>query len=282
MKTIANLWTLMGHPALQSEWSLERKLDAMVEAGFDGVCWGPSDELTRGAEARGLLFVGGMASGDAAAFPSIVDDLKRSGAVDVNVQLAHDETPAEEALQLTLRLMKLAHPLGLRPAIETHRGTCTETPEKMYALADAYERATGEQLDISWDFSHFAVVKHLLPQDFERRLLVRPDLIQRAVQFHFRPFNGHHVQVPITRPDGALTAEVEAWRPFGKAVMRLWLEGNRNTGREMMICPELGPVEGGYALESFPNSWEDAKRLRKEIVRMWDEVIAEDAAKSAV
>jgi hypothetical protein len=278
MKTIANLWTLMGHPSTQNEWPLERKLDAMAEAGFDGVCWGPSDELTRGAAARGLIFVGGMASGDAAAFSSIVEDLKRSGTVNVNVQLAHDETPADEALQLTLRLMELAHPLGLRPAIETHRGTCSETPEKMYALADAYELATGEKLDISWDFSHFAVVKHLLPQDFERRLLVRPELIQRGVQFHFRPFNGHHVQVPITRPDGSLTAEVQAWRPFGKTVMKLWLEGNRDTGREMMICPELGPVDGGYALESFPNSWEDAKRLRQEIVHMWDEVMADDAA----
>ncbi|SEG02025.1 hypothetical protein SAMN05421819_1710 [Bryocella elongata] len=279
MKTIANLWTLMGHPIAQAEWPLEWKLDAIAEAGFDGVCWGPSDELTRGAAERGLIFVGGMASGDAAAFPGILDDLKRSGTIDVNVQLAHDETSTEEALQLTLSLMELAHSLGLRPAIETHRGTCTETPEKMYALADAYEHATGEKLDISWDFSHFAVVKHLLPQDFERRLLVRPDLIQQSVQFHFRPFNGHHVQVPITRLDGSLTAEAEAWRPFGKAVMRLWLQGNHDSRREMFLCPELGPVEGGYALESFPNSWEDAKRLREEIVAMWDEVVAEEPAR---
>ena len=276
MKTIANLWTLMGHPTPANEWTLDQKLDAMVGAGFDGVCWGPSDELTHGAAERGLIFVGGMASGDAAAFPAILADLKRSGTHDVNVQLAHDETSAEEALELTLSLMKQAHALGLEPAIETHRGTCTETPEKMYALADAYERATGEKLSISWDFSHFAVVKHLLPQDFESRLLVRPDLIQLGVQFHFRPFSGHHVQVPITRPDGSLTAEVLAWRPFGKAVMKLWLEGNRDTEREMMICPELGPIEGGYALESFPNSWADAKPLREEIVLMWSEALAED------
>lgn len=276
MKIIANLWTLMGHPHPAAEWTLDRKLDAIAEAGFDGVCWAPSEELTQGAQQRGLLFVGGMASGDAAAFPQILADLHRSGTKDVNVQLAHDETPAEEALQLTLALMQQAHGLDLRPAIETHRGTCTETPEKMYALADAYEHASGQPLDISWDFSHFAVVKHLLPQDFERRLLVRPSLVQRAVQFHFRPFNGHHVQVPITRPDGSLTAEVVAWRPFGKAVMRLWREGNRDTGREMMICPELGPVEGGYALESFPNSWQDAIRLKEEIAQMWNEILDED------
>jgi hypothetical protein len=62
----------------------------------------------------------------------------------------------------------------------SHRGTCTETPEKTYALADAYQRQTGELLPLSWDFSHFAVVKHLVPENIVKRLLVRPDLIQRA------------------------------------------------------------------------------------------------------
>jgi hypothetical protein len=157
----------------------------------------------------------------------------------------------------------------LKPAIESHRGTCTETPEKTYALADAYQRKTGKLLPISWDFSHFAVVKHLQPEDFARRLLVRPDLIQLAQQFHLRPFNGHHVQVPITIQGGELTSEMRAWLPFAEALLSCWLEGNRSGGREIFICPELGPVEGGYTLSNFPNSWEDAKVLRLEIDRLW-------------
>lgn len=124
-------------------------------------------------------------------------------------------------------------------------------------------------LPLSFDFSHFAVVKHLLPEEFAKRLLVRPDLIQRARQFHFRPFNGHHVQVPITDGFGKLTLEVKAWLPFAEAVLQCWLEGNRETDREILICPELGPKEGGYALSTFPNSWEDAKLLRGEIEKLW-------------
>jgi hypothetical protein len=46
--------------------------------------------------------------------------------------------------------------------------------------------ATGELLPISWDFSHFAVVKHLVPSNFKEQLLLRTDLIQNAQQFHFR------------------------------------------------------------------------------------------------
>lgn len=275
LRLIANLWTLMEHPSRQQEWSLEQKLDAIKEAGFDGVCWAPSKELCEGARQRGLLFVGGMASSDAAAFPALLDDLERDGAHHVNVQLGSDWMLTPDAMALLLPLMKESRSRGLACAIESHRGTCTETPEKLYALADAYERETGELLPISWDFSHFAVVKHLLPEDFEARLLVRRDLVQVAQQFHFRPFNGHHVQVPITAPDGTTTAEVRDWLPFAEAVLRCWLERNREPEREIFICPELGPVIGSYALSTFPDSWEDAKVLRVEIERLWHKVLNE-------
>jgi sugar phosphate isomerase/epimerase len=269
LRHIANLWTLRQHPTRGNEWSLEQKLRAIKEAGFDGVCWAGSPELHEGTMRHGLIFIGGMASGNAAEFPRLLQELKGTGAHHVNVQLAGDEVLTPEALGLSLSLMQEAGRLGLEPAIETHRGTCTETPEKTCALADAYQKLTGELLPLSWDFSHFAVVKHLVPGNFARRLILRPDLIQRAQQFHFRPFNGHHVQVPATDGKGNLTPEVKDWLPFAGAVLQCWLDGNRNSGREIFICPEMGPVEGGYNLSTLPNSWEDAKVLRGEIDKLW-------------
>ncbi|HEX5283606.1 MAG TPA: hypothetical protein VFW30_05760 [Bryocella sp.] len=274
LRHVANLWTLMQHPSREREWTLEEKLDAIQNAGFEAVCWAPSPELTEGLRRRGLTFVGGVVSSDAAAFPAVLDELRDAGAVHVNVQLGGDEMLTREALRLTMTLLKEAKRRGLRPAIESHRGTCTETPEKLYALADGYFAATGELLPISWDFSHFAVVKHLVPANFEKRLLVRPDLVQKAQQFHFRPFNGHHMQLPITDARGGLTQEVNEWLPFAEAVLRCWLEANGGTDGEIFVCPELGPVEGGYALTSFPNSWEDAKVLRREIADLWRRVLA--------
>jgi hypothetical protein len=216
-----------------------------------------------------LFFLGGMSSGKAAEFPRLLAELKNTGAHHVNVQLADEDTPASEALGLALLLMQEGRKLGLEPAVEVHRDTCTETPEKTYALADAYLRVTGDLLPISWDFSHIAVVKHLRPDNYLEKLLVRPDLIQQARQFHFRPFNGHHAQVPITDPKGKLTPEFKDWLPFAEAVLKCWLDGNRNSTREIFICPELGPLEGGYKLSIFPNSWEDAKILREEVDRLW-------------
>jgi sugar phosphate isomerase/epimerase len=274
LRHIANLWTLMQHPAKESEWTLEQKLRAIKEAGFDGVCWAGSPELGEGTKRHGLVFVGGLASGNVKDIPRLLQEQKAAGAHHVNVQLAGDEMLTPEALALALGLNREGRQLGLEPAIETHRGTCTETPEKTYALADAYQKQTGELLPLSWDFSHFAVVKHLVPGNFIQRLILRPDLIQRAQQFHFRPFNGHHVQVPITDGQGNLTPEVKDWLPFAGAVLKCWLDGNRDSGREIFICPELGPMEGGYALSTFPNSWEEAKILRGEIDRLWKKITA--------
>lgn len=270
LRHIANLWTLVGHPSPEREWTLDQKLHHIREAGFDGVCWAPSPELHAAAQRLELIFIGGMAPRRKEEFPTLLEDLHRYGAHQVNVQLGSDSMLTPEALDLTLALFDRARPLGLAPAIESHRGTCTETPEKAYALADAYQQATGELLPISWDFSHFAVVKHLVPANFVERLLVRRDLIQNAQQFHFRPFNGHHAQVAITRADGQLSREVIDWLPFAEAVLRCWLEANAGNDREIFVCPELGPLEGGYALSTFPNSWEDAKILRQEIQKLWD------------
>jgi sugar phosphate isomerase/epimerase len=269
LRHIANLWTFMGHPTPEAEWTLDQKLDAIQEAGFDGVCWAGSRELNEGCLSRGLLFVGGIASGEEEAFPALLQNEKQYGAHHVNVQLAAHDTPTPEALHLTRTLLEQAKLLGLEPAIESHRNTATETPEKLFALADAYQDATGELLPISWDFSHFAIVKHLVPSNFIERLLVRPDLIQRAQQFHFRPFNGHHAQVPVTDSRGNLTQEVRDWMPFAEAILRCWLETNTDRAREMFLCPELGPGEGGYRLSTFPNSWEDAKVLRGVIDDLW-------------
>jgi hypothetical protein len=57
-------------------------------------------------------------------------------------------------------------------------------------------------------------------------------------------------------------------------VLKCWLDGNRETGREIFICPELGPVTGGYNLSTLPNSWEDAKVVRGEIDKLWKRVAA--------
>jgi hypothetical protein len=270
LRHIANLWSLRQYPSAEQPWSADEQLDAIKAAGFDGITGRITPELGAAASRRGLLILGYVSSSHAREFRCLLEIQKLSGAKHVNVQLGDHDTLTEAALELTLELFAAAGELGyLELSIEVHRDTCTETPEKTYALADSYYDATGRLLPITWDFSHFAAVKHLAANDFSERLLVRPDLVQRACQFHFRPFNGHHCQIPVTRPDGSLSREFHEWLPFVKDTIRLWLDGNKHAERELFFVPEMGPVSSGYNLEQLPNSWEDAIRLRPILEAVW-------------
>ena len=272
LKHIATLWSLVQYPSPTKEWTLEQKIADVKQAGFDGVAAGAMPELPPLLKKYGLLVTGFISTGKPADFAPAIQANKAMGAYHINVQLADEDTLTAEALGLTLLMLQEGKRQGVAPAIEVHRDTCTETPEKTYALADAYQKVTGELMPMTWDFSHLAVVKHVAPKDYIRLLLTRPDLVQRAQQFHFRPFNGHHCQVPVTDGKGNLTPEVQDWLPFAEAVLKCWLDGNKNTDREIFVCPEMGPVPGGYNISTLPNSWEDAKVLRVEIDKIWQKL----------
>jgi sugar phosphate isomerase/epimerase len=276
LRHIANLWSLVEYPDRKREWPLERKLTDVKAAGFDGFSTLPTKEHGRLAKGLGLILVGYFSSSKAADFEKLIVQNLEAGAVHINVQLGDHDTLTPKALQLALHLMKVARKHGAQPAIEVHRDTCTETPEKTYALADAYRKATGELLPLTWDFSHLAVVKHLGPP-YAERLLVAPNLVQRSQQFHFRPFNGHHAQVPVTDGTGKLSRELTQWLPFLEQTLALWLKGKQG-GRELFVVPEMGPIPGGYNLAQLPNSWEDAKVLRTLIAKTWKKVLSAQAA----
>ncbi len=280
-RQVAALWTLVNYPSAKREWSLERKMGAIQEAGFDGITAKLTPEHRKLAEKLGLYAVGGISSNVPADFSKLLQENRDNGARYINVHLGRHDTLTPEALRQVLRLRREAKKLKVEFAVETHRNTCTETPEKVFALADAYHKATGELMPFCWDFSHLAVVKHLQPIHFSDRLLFRPDLVQRAQLFHLRPFNGHHAQIPVTDLHGRLTAEIRnVWRPFLDRIFEVWLSGAQPAGREIMVCPELGSVSGGYNLSTLPKTWEDTKVLKGVIERAWRKALKIHLARS--
>jgi hypothetical protein len=272
LRHIANLWSLRDYPTAKKPWSLERQIIAVKEAGFDGFTTLVTQEHGRLAEEYDLGIVGYFSSAKSSEFRKLIVQNMDAGAVHINVQLADHDTPVEESVKLAVKLMIENDKLGAKCAVEVHRDTCTETPEKTYAIAAGYKKATGRLLPMTWDFSHMSVVKHLAPPYWER-LLVDAKLIQHAAQFHFRPFNGHHCQVPVTDGRGKLSTELLQWLPFLEKTLELWLRG-KQSGREIFVVPEMGPVRGGYNFAQLPNSWEDAKVLRPIIGEAWQKALA--------
>jgi hypothetical protein len=187
--------------------------------------------------------------------------------VRINVQLCDHDTPPREAVKVWLKMEAQAKKMGLEVDLEVHRDTCTETPEKVYEIAALYKKATGKKIRFCWDFSHIAVVKHISPP-YAERLLVRPDLVQLARQLHFRPFNGHHAQIPALDAKGRETPEIKPYLEFIDALFACWLAGAKG-GEVLYVCPEFGPVRSGYGLSSFSNPWKDAVYLRARTEALW-------------
>jgi hypothetical protein len=269
LKSFANLWTLWDHPAAGvAEWSLAQKVAAVAEAGFDGVMGEPGQGVGTLAAANGLSFIAFSRLDVAHDFTEVLSRCRDEGAVVSQVHLGWHNTPADAALELALRLDAAARETGLEAVIETHRDTCTETPEKTAALWHDFRAATGgRELPLLFDFSHHAVVKHLDPP-FAQRLLTEPDLVRCARWHHLRPFNGHHAQIPVLTPDALLAPEMTDWLAFADETFRLL---HTSPLPEIWICPEVGPVRGGYGLSAFPPSWWQATVLLKILKQLWNQ-----------
>jgi len=275
---IAALWSLDGYPSVKKPWTLARKFKAIAAAGFDGATTVLAPEHRRLADKVGLRHLAGfISSDDPSEFAAKVRSQKEGGAVQINVQMDNHDTPPAIAAAHWIRMVREAERIGgVVVSLEVHRDTCTETPEKTYEIAERFHAATGEMISLNFDFSHFAVVKHLKPQDYIARLLDHPALVRHSAQCHFRPFNGHHCQVPVTR-GGRLTDEARAYLPFAQAVLKLWGKSARNRDRTLFACPEMGPYVGfgkggGYNITGLPPAWPDAVVLRGELARAWDRV----------
>ena len=265
LHVMCSLGTLTGYGTKKKEWGVEEKLRRIKKAGFDGFLGRVFMVNRKQVEESGLVFAATTDMGGANEVVPKLTALQKLGARCVNVQMLDHDTPTRIAVSLARKVMAAADKLDFDVAIEVHRDTCTETPEKAYALAEGFEKAEGRPLKMTWDFSHPAVIKHL-DAPYWDRLAERPDLIQFAQQFHFRPFNGHHAQVPALNAKGKLTPEFVDFMEFVERVIGCWMQV-ATPGREMFACPEQ--IAGGYYLSVFGDRFRDVQVIRRELQKAW-------------
>lgn len=263
----AHTWSMVGYPSPAREWSLSRKLDAIRDAGFDGVAAYITPDIKAGAETRDLKLMSGFDCGNLKVAEQRLKEQRALGVHFINIQLLNHDTPPAPAAAMAVRLIKLSRRLGLGVHVEVHRDTATETPEKYTEIARLYRRATGEIMPVTWDHSHFAVSKHVMPKDYSARLLAWPKEIQHSQMFHLRPFNSQHCQVPVTNGRGRLTPEFTDYLAFVEDLFTLWLRGPR-PGGELWACPEMG-MSHGYHVSTNPPVWPDVVRCRRELLGAW-------------
>lgn len=265
----AGLWTMTGQPEGATEWTLEEKFAEAKGRGFSAMGGGTMPGIADLCEQFSMEFVAYI-DGSQEAYKERLNAAAATKPARVNVQLCDHDTPPSEAVDVWIAMEQANAELGLHLNLdlEVHRDTATETPEKTWEIARLYREKTGQPIRLCFDYSHFAVVKHL-HAPFSKRLLEYPDLIQLARQMHFRPFNGHHCQIPATDGKGNLTAGFENYMAFIEDLLKLWLDGSQD-GATLYVCPENGPKMHTYGLPEFPNVWEDAVRIKDEVEALWN------------
>ena len=272
----ATTWSMIGYPTPRREWSMAMKLRAIKSAGFDGVCAYITPDLAAAARKAGLRLMSGFdAKSVADALPRLREQ-RDCGVRFINIQLLNHDTPPAKAAAVAVQLIRASRKVGVAVHIETHRDTSTETPEKFDEIARRYKKATGELMPVTWDHSHFAVSKHMLPPDYSKRLLVWPKLIQASQMFHLRPFNSQHCQVPVTNGRGTLTQEFRDYMVFVEDLFVCWLEGPR-PGDELWVCPEMG-MSHGYHVSTDPHAWPEVIREREELLTAWKRALKRSAS----
>jgi hypothetical protein len=260
----ATLWSLRKYPTVAREWSWARKFAAIRAAGFDGVFSPPLPALAE----RGSLRYLGVTSVDAKAkVAPAFQSAKDLGALAIDVQLGDYDTPVAEAVKLAVHIRSVARDLDLPFAIETHRDTYTETPEATVALCRGYRAATGEVLPLCLDHSHFAVTRHLAAGTFWDRLSEPAELLAAATQFHLRPFNGHHCQIPVLTATGRRTPEYRDWQVYSAALFQYLRSQPATT--PVLAVPELGHAAPSYGLSCFGDTWLDAQAVARDLRQQW-------------
>ncbi len=269
LKTYANLWTLWDHPvAGEGEWDLGRKVGEIAATGFDGVMGDLGTGVGNAAKEHGLAYIAFSRLDGRHDFCQILLTARDEEAVVLQVHLGWHDTGADDALRWALALNEASRRLDLEAVIETHRDTCTETPEKTADLRRRFRAASGGmELPLLLDFSHPAVVKHLMPP-WAPLLLDEPEVARRARWHHLRPFNGHHAQVPVLRSDHrTFTEEAEEWLRF---VRELFAVMRSSPLPEVWFCPEIGPLRSGYGMSCFAPAWDEAVALRARLLAEWE------------
>lgn len=273
LKHFASLWTLLRYPngSEAGEWSYDQKFAAIKAAGFEGFQWFAEPEFAGLSEKYGLAFIGGC-DANAANYEQRLRAFVPLKPVRINIQFGDDQMLPAEAARLWIAMNRMAEDLGLVIDLETHRGTCTETPEKTWQIAEIVEQETSQPIRLTFDFSHFAVVKHLVPP-YAGHLLQKPALIGGSRQMHLRPFNGHHCEIPATNGHGETAEWAKPWFEFVEAVFACWLNEDAAEERTLWVCPEFGAMGSGYWLPSFPDPWKDALFVRQETERLWQRLL---------
>lgn len=265
-----------------AEWPLDRQLEMVRDAGFDGVAMDVQADLDYATTVNAFLRAHGM-SCMSETYPdsldqlaTVIDRVARLEATDhINVLPGPRPYTVAECVPFLEGVRRLAEDATVPVYVETHRNFMTTDLFFTLQLLDCFP-----DLKLTADLSHYVVGREFAwPIDQHNRALMHR-ILDNAWALHGRVASREQVQIQISFPHHKEWLDLfMGWWEYG---IREWRKRAPADATLTFTC-ELGPPEyaitgaDGYELS---DRWLEAQTLKDMIREVWRRV-EDDEAKEA-
>lgn len=278
LRVYQSMWAMELRRPDGFEWTLDQKLQMIINAGFDGAGVRFTDRAYAGEVTRRLRDAG--LSWQAQCYPGTVDDLApvlghvaAFGADHVNLQADVRPHTVAECVPLIEGWQRMAQDAGVPLYFETHRDRMTTDLFFTLRLLDRFP-----DLRLTGDLSHYLVGREFAwPVSEENHALVRR-VLDCCWAFHGRVASREQIQVQISFAHHRHWLDLfMGWWEYG---FRQWRRRAPEDAVLTFLC-ELGPRE--YAItgadgQELSDRWTESLMLMEMVRAMWRRIEQEETA----